>query len=602
MSPKSIDSPTNSVREANAVRVDGRLYSQDFKDYYAARNPVQECGRVHVGPAQLSRRFREASTFSIFEFGLGAGINFLVIGQAFLQHASSESRLRYFSCEAAPLSSDVLEETVRDTAKSLVLSDEWMEKYPPPIAGIHRRFFANQRIELTIVYGTAQETLEDFCHRDSKGVDAWILDGFAPDRNPDMWSESLLGSLASRSKIGATVTSFSSAGHVRRTLASNGFSVEKVSNIPYKRHTTLATLAVSPHTGNAAPSNAVVVGGGFAGCSTARALAQKGIEVELRTPSGRIADATSEIPIALVHGRLSASADAGPSIRVQSHLYSQSLLRECPESLSCGAIQFPSSRMTMERLERICNLLGRRWAQPFDVEQVKTITGLNLDVPGAYFPQGLIVNGFDLCSWLVDHPGVQVLQGGIPALEDVECPHVIATGASKPILGRYSFLEVTEIEGQMDQFVPAQTNSASPFALLSEGYVVSANNTYSAGSTYEYKPWIGDEATVANRKRIDLLIGPTELRQTRSFRGKRAVTSDRLPIVGRVDSDIWLNLGHGSSGTTSAPYCAEILANEIAGELPPIEQVHRYALAPDRFKERQTRRENPFLSPARGRR
>ena len=182
------------------------------------------------------------------------------------------------------------------------------------------------------MYASAENALHDFIARDKHGIDSWILDGFAPDRNPHMWNEKLLSSLHQRSRAGATVTTFSSAGHVRRSLAAGGFSVEKISSLPYKRHTTLARLMRSPHLSCDTPSKVVVAGGGFAGCSTAQALARRGVEVELRTPTGRIADATSAIPTAVVHARLSASADSAPSTRVQvPHLLAvfDQALRHC---------------------------------------------------------------------------------------------------------------------------------------------------------------------------------------------------------------------------------------------------------------------------------
>lgn len=584
------------MHEAKTKIVDNRLYSVDFNDFYAAEDPVQECQRVHILPALLAQRVSKARDFTVFEFGLGPGINFLTVGQTFLEHAPSTSRLRFFSCEASPLPFDVLRDTVTKTASSLDLSAKWIEQYPPPIAGLHRRLFAEQRIELTLIYSDVESAVHDFLVRDRHGVDAWILDGFAPDRNPDMWNEQLLGSLHKRSRAGATVSTFSSAGHVRRSLAASGFSVERIPGLPYKRHTTLARLANSPYVHYDPPSRAVVVGGGFAGCSTAHALARRGIKVELRTPAGQVADATSAIPAAIVHARLSASSDLAPSTRVQSHIYSQSLVKNCDNALPCGAIQFPSSRMTFERLQRICDLLGGEWAKHVTVEQVKKISGLNFGSEGVYFPRTLVVNGYQLCSWLVDHPNVTLVRGEVPELISADFPIVIATGSPAPISSLCPTLECTEIEGQMDQFSQRSEKLLSPLAFLHEGYVVTTSAGFSAGSTYEYKRWPKDEALVTNRNRIASLIGSSELSHVESFRARRTVTSDHMPIVGQVDSNVWVTLAHGSSGTTSAPFSGEIIASEITGELPPLHQSYISTLSPDRFEMRQSRRENPFLS------
>ncbi|MCY3883468.1 MAG: tRNA (5-methylaminomethyl-2-thiouridine)(34)-methyltransferase MnmD, partial [Gammaproteobacteria bacterium] len=562
----------------------------------AARDPVQECQQAHIQPALLAQRMSTSKIFTVFELGFGAGINFLTIAQEFLRHAPEECRFRFFSCEVRPLPLEVLRETIRATASDLELSDKLIEQYPPPISGIHRRLFADKRIELTLMYTSADLAFQDFVARDQQGVDAWILDGFAPDRNPDMWTERLLGSLASKSRAGATVTTYSSAGYVRRLLESLGFSVDKVSNLPYKRHTTLGKLASTPYIPSSPPKRAVVVGGGFAGCATAQALARRGISVELRTPSGQVADGTSAIPTAVVHARLSASADSAPSIRLQSHAYSQSLIGTFHGAIRCGAIQFPSTRMTIERLERICELLGSEWAHLVSDGQIKELAGLDMDMKGVHFPRTLVVNGGALCSWFTDHPNVKIVQGDVPDLDKADCPTVVATGSPASLHNRGTDLEVTEIEGQMDQFEPTPGQSLLPFAFLHEGYVVTTQNTYSAGSTYEYQPWPKDEPKNTNQLRIRKLFGSTEITHSASFRARRAVTSDHMPIAGRIDSNIWLNLAHGSSGTTSAPFCAEIIASEISGELPPLLQPHMNTLSPDRFEKRQSRRENPFLN------
>lgn len=590
-----IEPSPNAMREAETSIVDNRLYSVEFNDFFAAKDPVQECQQAHIQPANFVPRMATQNVFTVFEFGFGAGINFLAIAQEFLRHAPEECRLRFFSSEVRPLPFAVLRETIRATASDLNLSARLIEQYPPPIAGIHRRLFARHRIELTVMYTSAVLALQDFVARDQQGVDAWILDGFAPDRNPDMWTERLLGGLAAKSRADATVTTYSSAGQVRRLLESNGFSVDKISNLPYKRHTTLAKLARAPFVPFDAPSRAVVVGGGFAGCATAGALARRGINVELRTPTGQVADGTSAIPTAVVHARLSASADSAPSIRLQSHTYSQSLIRNFNGAIRCGAIQFPSSRMTLERLERICELLGSEWAQLVSREQVKELTGLDLNMNGVHFPKTLVVNGSELCSWLVGHPNVKLIQGEIPDLETADCPVVAATGSPASLSHRCPTLEVTEIEGQMDQFRPSPTQSLRPFAFLHEGYVVTTQDTYSAGSTYEYQPWPENKAKNTNQLRISRFFGSEEITHTASFRARRVVTSDHMAIAGLVDSAIWLNLAHGSSGTSSAPYCAEIIASEISGELPPLLQAHIDTLSPERFEKRQSRRENPFL-------
>jgi tRNA 5-methylaminomethyl-2-thiouridine biosynthesis bifunctional protein len=50
----------------------------------------------------------------------------------------------------------------------------------------------------------------------------------------------------------------------------------------------------------------------------------------------------------------------------------------------------------------------------------------------------------------------------------------------------------------------------------------------------------------------------------------RAVTQDRLPMVGRVADGVYASLAHGSRGITCAPLCGEWLAALILGECLPL--------------------------------
>ncbi len=65
---------------------------------------------------------------------------------------------------------------------------------------------------LTLVLGDARDMLE----RVEANVDAWFLDGFAPSKNPDMWTAEIAAEIARLSAPGATAATFTVAGDVRR--------------------------------------------------------------------------------------------------------------------------------------------------------------------------------------------------------------------------------------------------------------------------------------------------------------------------------------------------------------------------------------------------
>ena len=65
-------------------------------------------------------------------------------------------------------------------------------------------------------------------------VDAWYLDGFAPQRNPDMWTQAVLDTVAQKSHVGTTFSTYTSASAVQRCLIAAGFSVNKISGFADK--------------------------------------------------------------------------------------------------------------------------------------------------------------------------------------------------------------------------------------------------------------------------------------------------------------------------------------------------------------------------------
>lgn len=76
---------------------------------------------------------------------------------------------------------------------------------------------------LTLLVGDALECLPQL----DAHIDAWFLDGFAPAKNPQMWSPELFTQLARLSAPGATLATFTSAGFVRRGLQAVGFDIKR---------------------------------------------------------------------------------------------------------------------------------------------------------------------------------------------------------------------------------------------------------------------------------------------------------------------------------------------------------------------------------------
>src|SRR5690606_40766650 len=77
---------------------------------------------------------------------------------------------------------------------------------------------------------------------DAQPVDAFFLDGFAPERNPELWSVPLMMRLARLAAPDATVATWSSARRVRDALAAAGFDPRRVRGYAGKREMTVGRI------------------------------------------------------------------------------------------------------------------------------------------------------------------------------------------------------------------------------------------------------------------------------------------------------------------------------------------------------------------------
>lgn len=96
--------------------------------------------------------------------------------------------------------------------------------------GFQQFTFDNGRVTLTLLIG---DVLEQLPQLDAQ-IDVWFLDGFAPAKNPDMWTPELFAQLARLSHPGTVLGTFTTTGWVRRSLVDAGFAMKKVPGIGKK--------------------------------------------------------------------------------------------------------------------------------------------------------------------------------------------------------------------------------------------------------------------------------------------------------------------------------------------------------------------------------
>lgn len=571
-----------------------RLYSKRFRDIYFAQDGPGETRRVFIQPANLIDRIRAQATFSIMEFGFGTGLNCLTLARLLKDHRI-RTRVRYISVDNYPLRTTDIARALKPYGNELHLVDALLSHLPPRVPGWHRRYFSDPRLELTLCFGDAASALAEFLATDQAGIDAWFLDGFAPDRNPDMWQSDLFQKMRSVTKRGGTVTTFSAAGHVRSSLQDAGFSVQRIEGREsQKRHTTLATLEGNGFDPASRPERVRVIGGGFAGTMVAQTLARKDVNVELHEREPDVGSKTSAIPAAIQHPRLSAADTLLALFRIHAYAHARSLLNGCDAVSTIGAVHIPDDGMSMERLTDVAEIMGDDWISLLD--ETSTHDLINRSSPGAWFPRSAIVNGAQLCSELVADDLIHVAthREFKSLVRDDDIATVYATGCDVPTQIDSMPIEAIVIPGQVDGFRLSGNRDPMRHIIAHNGYVAPQQDTLYAGSTYEYSPWLNGEATRTNRARIESLLPDIALEHVSVFRANRVVSSDRLPIVGETTNGAWVSSAHGSGGTITAAFAAELLASSLLEEALPGSIDMPRILSPERFRIRQKRRPNPL--------
>jgi tRNA U34 5-methylaminomethyl-2-thiouridine-forming methyltransferase MnmC len=196
--------------------------------YFSLDGGLAETGHVFLAGNDLPGRFRDG--FRIAELGFGTGLNALATWAAW-DDAACTGHFRFTSFEAFPLAPT---DQRRALAAFPALAGRAAQMLDALAAGPGPHVIGP--MVLTVIPGDARTTLPLW----PGPVDAWYLDGFSPAKNPELWGDDLMQSVADRLVPGGTLASYTAAGYVRRALAAAGLVVDRRPGYGRKRHMTVA--------------------------------------------------------------------------------------------------------------------------------------------------------------------------------------------------------------------------------------------------------------------------------------------------------------------------------------------------------------------------
>jgi len=405
----------------------GTPVADHFDDvYFSNDSGIDETQHVFVAGNDLAERWQQwrNPTFVIAETGFGTGLNFLVAMRAFNEFRSANpdhplKRLYFITTEKFPLPQQDMQRALEAFPALKDEADALASLYPMGLEGCHRLHFDNHSTTLDLWIGDVHELLPQWhCPVDGL-IDAWFLDGFAPSKNPDMWTDALFSQMARLSKTGTTFGTFTAAGIVKRGLAGVGFTIKKRNGFGRKRDMLTGVfnqdnenvqhklrLPAGPYYRYAndsldKTSKVAVVGSGLAAATACLALVKRGISITLYFDGDTLASGASGNPQGGFYPQLHSEASIASRIQAHSFLYARQAYDHTIEHVKacgladvahdfCGVIQLNFNDKVAERQNKLAaaDVWPETLIKPVDSKEVSDIANLPLPYSGLYIGLG----------------------------------------------------------------------------------------------------------------------------------------------------------------------------------------------------------------------
>ncbi len=511
----------------------GTPVADDYDDvYFSNDSGINETEHVFMAGNDLPQRWTDCQhhSFVIAETGFGTGLNFLVALRAFRAFRAANphhplKHLYFVSTEKFPLHRDAMLQALSRFEVLQREASELVHQYPVAMQGCHRVEFANAGVTLDLWIGDVHDVLPLWSTPESGLVDAWFLDGFAPSKNPDMWTQALFDQMARVTRVGGSFATFTAAGVVKRGMAEAGFTVTKRPGFGRKRDMLAGSLCKAadasrqsqpPYFRYTAPllnagDHVVIAGAGLAGAISALMLCEKGIRVTLcdsRTPAA----GASGNPQGGFYPQLHGEASHASQIQAHSFLFAQRFYQRIAHAHPfahdfCGVLQLSINADSQARHQKVAtaDIWPDALVRLTDKHQTSALAGLHLPYPALSIPLGGWLSPPELIAaalTIARDTGLLTEQYGQALTEaketdsqalayfdnggELHADHlIVATGHEALSLGIFAPLPMRSVRGQVEAIPTDATLSKLNQVLCHKGYLTPAlNGRHALGSTY----------------------------------------------------------------------------------------------------------------------
>ncbi|MEZ8143405.1 bifunctional tRNA (5-methylaminomethyl-2-thiouridylate)-methyltransferase MnmD/FAD-dependent cmnm(5)s(2)U34 oxidoreductase MnmC [Enterovibrio norvegicus FF-454] len=566
----------------------GTPVSDNFDDvYFSNANGLEETRYVFLHQNHLPARWQqfERNRFVIAETGFGTGLNFLAAWQWFDAFRADNpqaktQQLHFISFEKFPVTQIDLEKAhaswpeLADYAKAL------RQHYPAAVSGCHRLILADGRVTLDLWFGDIKDCMPQVWTSDDGIVDCWFLDGFAPSKNPEMWSQSLFDGMARLARENCTVATFTAAGFVRRGLIDAGFDMKKTQGFGTKRDMIVGTINQRNQPRQQAPwykrlppkasNDIAIIGGGVASATLALSLVRRGKPATLYCEHDKPGLGASGNRQGAVYPLLNGSDDVLSRFFAPAFLFSRQFVEQAAETINfdhdwCGVTQLGWDEKSADKLGKL--LKGgypKALVHAVTADEAAAMTDIDTLHSGISYPlggwlcpqqltQGLIAQaeatGLLTCLYntkitrLTLHDSKWTLQA-----DDTTFTHqtvVVANGHEFSQFKQTAPIPAFSVRGQVTHINTTPALKKLKTVLCYDGYLTPVNpknDTHCIGASYSRNDSslaFSMDDQVDNKQRLVKCI-PTKWSQAVSTDhgagrvGVRCASRDHLPFVGDV--------------------------------------------------------------------
>lgn len=559
--------------------------SHQFDDiYFSTQDGLAESIYVFQEGNQIWEKWIEHQRefFVIAETGFGTGLNFFAVAETFQRFQqtypnSPLKRLYFISFEKYPLTVAQYQKVHQSYPQFSTFSAKLCAHWQPRLQGCQRYHF-DQSIYLDLWFGDIADNLPQLGDNYTAMVDAWFLDGFSPDKNPEMWNENLYQQMFRLSRNGGSFATFTAASSVRKGLQNAGFEVKKRKGFGKKREMLWGEKVNSnehytlkyPFFAQQAAKNSetfAIFGGGIASLFVALSLLERGKQVTLYCKDSELAQNASGNLQGAIYPQL--SDDDEKNVRFYIHAFDYALQRitylakkvEFEHQFS-GVALYAYNEKTAQKIKKLCSQWQTSLIKWEEKDSLSLQLGVTVDQGGAIIseagwlaPKQMVQNTFAYLQTL----GLKVVFNhqaeNLQQIEDkwqwqangsifsADCV-ILATGHTIRNFSQTVEIPFYPVRGLVSQIPTNETLAKLKMVLCYDGYLTPASKqgTHCIGASHirdNAQNEFNLEEHLANAAKLQKNVAncdwtELDLSQNLAKVGIRSALRDRVPMVGQV--------------------------------------------------------------------